>query len=125
MLCFTIGPPIAAAIMQKDPWLAFTLGLVLQTIAIPISIALPETLGAKRPGEPTKKADDKTESSTFYGKGNLQDRSSKFVQMIKDNAGFLAKDWRVLFLAGTYVCYIYLGNLGSADHLTACSNDDE
>ena len=106
MLCFTIGPPIAAAIMKKDPWIAFTLGLGLQAIAIPISIAMPETLGAKKPGEPQKKPENlnEKESPLFFEKGgNMKDRGCRLFRVIKENAGFLARDWRVLFFSCTYV----------------------
>lgn len=116
MLCFTVGPPIAAAIMKKDPWISFTLGLILQAVAIPISLALPETLGAKKPGEPEKKEEkptDKEESILFGKGGNVQDRSGKLVQMIKDNAGFIAKDWRVLFFACTYPIRMMMNSLDS------------
>ena len=116
MLCFTVGPPIAAAIMKKDPWLSFTLGLILQAIAIPISLALPETLGAKRPGDPQKKEEkpaDKEASMFFEEGGNVRERGSKFARLIKDNAGFIAKDWRVLFFACTYPIRMMMNSLDS------------
>ena len=92
--------------MKKDPWLAFTLGLCLQAIAIPISLAMPETLGARKPGEPQKKPEDMNEKQShlfFETGGKMKDRSSKIINAIKNNAGFIASDWRVLFFACTYV----------------------
>ena len=47
-LCFLIGPPLAAWLMAKNPWLPFTLGVCLQAIAIPVTLAMPETLGARK-----------------------------------------------------------------------------
>lgn len=67
---------------------------------------MPETLGAKKPGEPLKKPEnmDEKESPIFFEKGgNMKARSSRIVKAIKSNAGFIARDWRVLFLSCTYV----------------------
>jgi hypothetical protein len=115
MLCFTIGPPIAAAIMKKDPWLAFTLGLILQAIAIPISLAMPETLGAKKPGETatTERKPESPVSNIFGEKGDLSQHGSRIIKLIKENAGFIAKDWRVLFFACTYPIRMIMGSLDS------------
>ena len=111
MLCFTIGPPIAAAIMQKDPWLAFTLGLILQAIAIPISIAMPETLGAKRPGEGPKVDEKPMTPATNLFEKDFRSHGSRVIRFIKENAGFIAKDWRVLFFAGTYPIRMCMNSL--------------
>ena len=116
MLCFTIGPPIAAAIMKKDPWLSFTLGMILQATAIPISLFLPETLGAKRPGETQKKEEKLSEKTNpdFFGDGRKgRGRGSRLVRKFKDNAGFMAKDWRVLFFACTYPIRMMMNSLDS------------
>ena len=110
MMCFTIGPPIAAAIMKKDPWIAFTLGLCLQSVAIPISLFMPETLGSKKPGEPDKQHDSKRSASpsspTFEKAGWNQTRRERIRGFFAKNAGFLAKDWRIVFLLSTYVSFI-------------------
>ena len=93
--------------MKKDPWLPFTLGLGLQALAIPMSFFLPETLGAKKPGEAGKQKDSSESSSPVYDeKSNVsRSRSSRIMRSVTDNAGFLLKDWRIIFLAATYVSY--------------------
>ena len=108
MLCFTVGPPIAAAIMKKDPWIAFTLGLILQSVAIPISLFMPETLGAKKPGEPDQKSEkssrSESPSSFSFEKGVLgRTKWQRFKDFMDRHAGFLAGDWRIIFLLSTYV----------------------
>ena len=91
--------------MKKDPWLPFTLGVILQAIAIPISLFLPETLGAKKPGEPAKSKEAPTDTPPSYTEkeGAFQSKSSKLMKLVNENTGFLLKDWRIIFLASTYV----------------------
>ena len=110
MLCFTVGPPIAAAIMKKDPWIAFTLGLCLQSIAIPISLLMPETLGAKKPGEPGRNsknssASESPSSFSFEKGGYNRTKWERVKKFLDRNAGFLAGDWRIVFLLSTYVSH--------------------
>ena len=109
-MCFTVGPPIAAAIMKKDPWIAFTLGLILQAVAIPISLFIPETLGAKKPGEPAQRSQEsppsESPSSLAFEKVALgRPKWQRTKDFFDRHAGFLGSDWRILFLLSTYVRY--------------------
>ena len=108
MMCFTVGPPIAAAIMKKDPWIAFTLGLVLQASAIPISLFLPETLGVKKASEPDQRSEESTPSdspsSTMFEKMTMEKtRWQRIKGFLDRHAGFLGSDWRIVFILSTYV----------------------
>ena len=117
MLCFTVGPPIAAAIMKKDPWIALTLGLCLQALAIPISLLMPETLGAKRPGEEkaapesSSSSSSSTPSDSHFQKGSYLKKSKSIFSAIKANSAFITKDWRIVFLASTYPIRMTMGAL--------------
>lgn len=97
--------------MRTDPWIPFTVGVLFQAIAIPISMALPETLGAKRPGESHEREKPKAPTTDIFERHNLKDVGARVGKFIKENASFLAKDWRVLFFTCTYPIRMVAGAL--------------
>ena len=114
MLCFTLAPPLAAFLMKKDPWIPFTVGVLFQAIAIPIAMALPETLGAKRPGEPIGPVNPpqaKTPVADMFERRDLRGIGSRVKNFIMENVRLLSKDWRVLFFTCTYPIRMVTGAL--------------
>ena len=126
-LCFLVAPPLAARLMEINPWVPLTLGLGVQSLAILVTMALPETLGFRKPADPTpptparfSKDDEKTETnppltatepSIPLAGGNLSGKT--LLVSFMENSAFLFKDWRILFFAGTYPIRMLVSPLGS------------
>ncbi|MCJ1473273.1 hypothetical protein MMC13_001924 [Lambiella insularis] len=127
-LCFLVAPPLAAKLMELSPWIPLTLGLGVQALAIPVTMALPETLGCRKPTDPTpptpKPFSEKdtreaerpltaSEPSMRLSNGSLSDTFRSVVASFVANSAFLFKDWRILFFGATYPVRMLASPLGS------------
>ncbi|MCJ1400764.1 hypothetical protein MMC11_003972 [Xylographa trunciseda] len=126
-LCFLVAPPLAARLMEISPWIPLSLGLVLQAVAIPVTMALPETLGFRKPIDPTPPTpkrfstnDEKTERpmtatepSMRLSHGSFSDTARSVLASFMVNSAFLFKDWRILFFGVTYPIRMLASPLGS------------
>ncbi|MCJ1352665.1 MAG: hypothetical protein MMC33_002649 [Icmadophila ericetorum] len=96
-----IAPSMAAYLMRNNPWIPLTLGLVLQSLSIPVSLMIPETLGFKKPGESSDAViSHRGDNSTREPTSPLVGR--KLVRSATNSIAFLGRDWRVLFLCSLY-----------------------
>jgi len=112
--------------MEISPWIPYSLGLGLQAFAIPITIALPETLGFQKPADPTpptpkpfSKADETeaerpltaSEPLMHLEKGNCMQTTKSLLASLIANSAFLFKDWRIVFFMCTYPIRMLLSPL--------------
>ena len=115
--------------MEISPWIPLSLGLALQAVAIPVTMALPETLGFRKPADPTpptpkrfsvndEKAEAErpmtaTEPSMPLSKGSFSDTVRSLLASFIVNSAFLFRDWRILFFGATYPVRMLVSPLGS------------
>ena len=110
LLSYVLFPPVSGLLMKRDPWLPMKVGLVIQLIAIPIIIALPETLGVVKEDE-VPLSDELNEDRSHNDLSPSPDVLSidlekpSFLGLILKpfiylchNYRFLFQDWRLLFL---------------------------
>ncbi|MCJ1322470.1 hypothetical protein MMC15_007819 [Xylographa vitiligo] len=128
-LCFLVAPPLAARLMEISPWIPLSIGLVLQAVAIPVTMALPETLGFRKPIDPTPPTPKRfstnnekteaerpmtaTEPSMRLSNGSISDTVRSVLASFIVNSAFLFKDWRILFFGVTYPIRMLASPLGS------------
>ncbi|MCJ1286395.1 hypothetical protein MMC26_005740 [Xylographa opegraphella] len=128
-LCFLVAPPLAARLMEISPWIPLSIGLVLQAVAIPVTMALPETLGFRKPTDPTPPTPKRfsasnekieperpmtaTEPSMRLSNGSFADTVRSVLASFILNSAFLFKDWRILFFGITYPVRMLASPLGS------------
>lgn len=116
--------------MEMSPWIPLTLGLGVQALAIPVTMALPETLGCRKPTDPTpptpkpfsEKDGERTEAqrpltasepSMHLSNGSFTNTLRSILASFVANSAFLFKDWRILFFGATYPIRMLVSPLGS------------
>ena len=115
--------------MEISPWIPLSIGLVLQAVAIPVTMALPETLGFRKPIDPTPPTPKRfstnnekteaerpmtaTEPSMRLSNGSISDTVRSVLASFIVNSAFLFKDWRILFFGVTYPIRMLASPLGS------------
>ena len=112
--------------MEVSPWIPYSLGLAVQAIAIPVTLALPETLGFQKPADPTpptpkpfSKEEEieaerpltASEPSLHLERGSIFHTTKSLLTSLIANSAFLFADWRVLFVLSTYPVRMLLGPL--------------
>ena len=108
-ICSSLGPFLAAALMKKDPWIAFALGVSLHVLSIPVTLFIPETLGKRhcaKTSSSRRSSSSQREPSSVTG----TKISSSFTRAIRSGLVFLKQytrilcyDWRVITLSCVYV----------------------
>jgi hypothetical protein len=103
--------------MEMSPWIPYTLGICVQAFAIPITMALPETLNCRKPRDPTpptpmpfsKEEACEAERPLTASEPSFGIQSGSFLCTLRTlvvaliaNSAFLFKDWRIVFFMCTY-----------------------
>ena len=114
--------------MAKNPWLPFTIGIFLQAIAIPVTFAMPETLGARKVNKDGHIELDADVEPLHLGEKdgvssrrtlNLKQpgtifRALKSVFMsLATNSAFLLSTWRIPFFLSIYPFRMLMSALDS------------
>ena len=101
-LCATefFGPPLGSVLMNRDPWVALRVSILLLALAIPLALALPETLNESR-----------IDSYSLQNRLSLSRPSeatvvSKIMSHLP-SLGFLLADHRILFVLLTSISFIF------------------
>ena len=106
-----ITPPICAKLMERDPWIAITLGIAIQFSTILLALTLPETLGAELDAHPIKDCNTITENVSDVethmpledlSKGNRLTRLMAALSTLIEESAFLVRDWRIIILTLTF-----------------------
>ena len=101
--------------MNRDPWIAMKLSAGLIALIIPLSLALPETLGVLKSSEElcgsTEDIDlllnaplTRTHSSDTQKPGLLI-RASSLLSYFIANTRFIFHDWRIIFLMSCFIVF--------------------
>lgn len=95
--------------MKKDPWIAFTLGVALHILSIPISFSMPETLNVRQCSQTIIRRRDSS-SSRYRPTSPDKIKSTRIARTVqsfsfalKQYSQILYHDWRVLVIASVYV----------------------
>ena len=119
-ICASLGPFLTAALMKKDPWIAFAVGVSLHVLSIPVTLFIPETLSKRHCA---KTSSSRRTSSSQHEPSALtsMETSSSFTKAIKSGLvslkqyiRILCYDWRVITLSCVYVNPPFLCVLSSA-----------
>lgn len=95
--------------MKKDPWIAFTLGVTLHILSIPITLSMPETLNLRQCAQTTLPRRDS--SSSHYRPTSPDKSKSARIARTVQNFSFALKqylhmfhrDWRILVIVTVFV----------------------
>lgn len=105
-LCATefLGPPLGSMLMDRDPWIALSISMLLLTLAIPFVLALPETL--------SKPDTNFIQSLSSSDQGRSTCRPSTESRIFKPTGrlpslGFLLNDYRILFLLFASISFVF------------------
>lgn len=105
-LCATelFGPPLGSVLMDQDPWTALGVSMLLLSLAIPLAVALPETL--------TKSRINPTSTSSSSRRGSSIDQPLEAMSISKitshlPSLGFLLCDHRILFILSASISFIF------------------
>jgi len=105
-LCATefLGPPLGSVLMDRDLWTALGVSMLLLSLAIPLAVALPETL--------TKPRTNSTSTSSSSRCGLLIDQPLEAMPISKitshlPSLGFLLCDHRILFVLFASISFIF------------------
>lgn len=105
-LCATefFGPPLGSVLMDRDPWTALGTSMLLLSLAIPLAVALPETLTRSWTNFPT------TSSSSRYGSSidhSLGATSISKITSCLPSLRFMLYDYRILFVLFASMSFIF------------------
>lgn len=101
-------PPLAAWLMQYNPWIPELTGNVLQALSVLVFSFCPETLGFHKPSATQPHADGNSESDEIHADNVREPESQKqglmtlWLHKIRDSTSFLHNDWRVLAMMVTF-----------------------
>jgi len=105
-LCATefSGPLLGSVLMDRDPWTALGVSMLFLFLAIPLAVALPETL--------TKLGTNSTStpSSSRHGSSIGQPSEATLISKITSHLpslGFLLADYRILFILLASISFIF------------------
>ena len=108
-ICSSLGPFLAAALMKKDPWIAFTLGVSLHVLSILVTLFIPETLSKHHYAKTSSsrrtsssQREPSSPSSTEISSSSIKAIKSGLVSL-KEYIRILCYDWRVITLSCVYV----------------------
>ena len=106
VLCATefLGPPLGSVLMDRDPWYALGVGILLLTLAIPLVLVLPETLC-----KPEANSVDLVPKSRL---GSLSCRPSRETLISRmtghiSHLGFLIADRRILSILFASISFLF------------------
>ena len=97
-----IIPPICAKLMERDPWIAITLGVSIQFFTVLLALALPETLGTELDDQPVNVQNKITEDVSRvevdmplddFHKGGRLTRLLPVLSTLVEESAFLVQDW--------------------------------
>ncbi|KAI9693456.1 MAG: hypothetical protein M1820_009249 [Bogoriella megaspora] len=113
MITSFIAPPVSAVLMKRSVWIPMLLGLALQLIPIPLSLAIPETLHLR-------KSDDSIDNDALEENPPLPSPVAaetmriqetifrNILSPVKDSVGFIFEDSRLLPLISTFFTHMLL-----------------
>ena len=117
-----IVPPICAKLMERDPWIAMTLGVAIQFFTVLLALALPETLGTELDDQPINVNNKITEDvsrveadvplSQFSQDTRLTRLIAVLSTLVKEST-FLIRDWRIIVLTLTFPILVAQNTLDS------------
>jgi MFS family permease len=105
-LCATefLGAPLGSVLMDRNPWTALGVSMLLLSLAIPLAVALPETLVKSRTNSTS------TSSSSRRGSSIDQPLAATSISKVTSHLpslGFLLCDHRILFILFVSVSFIF------------------
>lgn len=105
-LCATefFGPPLGSVLMDRDPWTALGVSLLLLSLAIPLAVALPGTLTRSWTNFPTTSSSSRCGSSIDQSSGAIA--SSKITSCLP-SLRFMLYDYRILFVLFASMSFIF------------------
>ena len=114
MLSQLVMPPIAAGLMNYNPWIPSMLGAVVVLLSLIPAVFIPETLNYRgksilcdsRP--PTPPPDDLPPPSSVVGNRPnplMPSYAVRALTSIRDATAFLTNDWRVPAIITTFACH--------------------